>query len=125
VHDNVGNGVWCDAGCSGGFTVAGNKIVRNTYGGIRYENSDTWALIEDNIVKRNNTSDSRGRGGIVINSAQNAVVSSNTIRNNRHAGVVIGGRRRPIASVLVTNNVLEGNPVIRCSYSGVLCSGNL
>jgi hypothetical protein len=84
-HDNVGNGVWCDVGCDrtsspNGFWVHGADLSGNTGGGVRYENAETNALIEDNHVWGNATS--KNRGGVSVRDAQNAV-----IRNNIFAGV--------------------------------------
>jgi hypothetical protein len=87
VHDNQGNGIWCDeychdsAGQPNGFWVHDNLVVDNGRAGIRYENvgdvADAGeALIENNEVHGNSLD--AARGGISVRDAQNA-----TIQNNR------------------------------------------
>jgi hypothetical protein len=75
----------CAVGCDrtsspNGFWVHGADLSGNTGGGVRYENAETNALIEDNHVWGNATS--KNRGGVSVRDAQNAV-----IRNNIFAGV--------------------------------------
>jgi hypothetical protein len=69
VHDNQGNGLWCDEGCvdasnmPNGFWVHDNLVVNNARAGIRYERSPVVAdgvhasspsaLIENNEVHGN------------------------------------------------------------------------
>ena len=54
VHDEQGNGIWCDVGCDSdpggatGFRVYDSVVVGSGRAGIRYENSATKAVIEDN-----------------------------------------------------------------------------
>jgi hypothetical protein len=57
-HDNTGNGLWCDQSCvqgnaslfPNGFWVHDIAAEGNVGGGIRYENSTSKGLIEDNVV---------------------------------------------------------------------------
>jgi hypothetical protein len=64
IHDNQGNGLWCDNFCRdsdshlNGFWVHENLVVNNGRAGIRYENvgevADAGkALIENNEVHGN------------------------------------------------------------------------
>ena len=81
VHDEQGNGIWCDVGCDSdpggatGFWVYDSVVVDSGRAGIRYENSATQALIEYNEIHGNGVVERRG--GVDIRDAQNA-----TVRNN-------------------------------------------
>jgi hypothetical protein len=97
VHDNQGNGLWCDEFCHdsvlGTFTITGNLVVNNGRAGIRWERvgdvADAGeALIENNEVHGN--SPDAVRGGISVRDAQNA-----TIQNNRFGAVTIAGVAYP------------------------------
>jgi hypothetical protein len=87
VHDEQGNGLWCDVGCknsdrymtdacptesTGCFWVHDSVVVNNDRAGIRYENSTSEALFENNEIHAN-ASDVK-RGGIDIRDAQDAWV---------------------------------------------------
>ena len=102
VHDNQGNGLWCDVGCKNdparehGFWAHDNLTVNNGRSGIRYESSPpdlatgvhqtadplelyspgTTALIEGNEVHGNSYDDNRG--GISAVDTQNALIRDNS-----------------------------------------------
>jgi hypothetical protein len=88
VHDEQGNGIWCDVGCDNdpasglddGFWVHDSVVVKSDRAGIRYENSANEALIEDNELHGNGAIERRG--GVDIRDAQNALVRNNTFGNN-------------------------------------------
>src|SRR5215217_5729573 len=86
IHDNQGNGIWCDVFCRdseshlNGFWVHENLVVNNGRAGIRFERvgdvADAGeALIENNEIHQNSLELSRG--GIDIRDAQNALVRNN------------------------------------------------
>jgi hypothetical protein len=81
VHDEQGNGLWCDVGCSNdparenGFWVHDSVVVDSGRAGIRYENSPNQALFEHNEIHGNGTKERRG--GIDIRDSQNATVEAN------------------------------------------------
>ena len=81
MHDEQGNGLWCDVGCSNdpgrenGFWVHESVVVDSGRAGIRYENSSNTALFQRNEV-HDNGSDAT-RGGIDIRDSQNATVEAN------------------------------------------------
>jgi hypothetical protein len=145
VHDNGGNGLWCDVGCSdasnmaNGFWVHDNLIVDNKRAGVRFENSPTQALIEDNRL-HGNSYDER-RGGISIRDSRNALVRDNVLGAATVAGVsyrtnseriAVGasdsGRadRTNLQNVDIVNNVLNGEVMVGCELPDkiVACSGN-
>ena len=92
VHNEQGNGLWCDVGCkndsvrANGFWAHHNLTVDNGRSGIRYESapnnlasgvhaSEPTALIEENEVHGN--SYGARRGGISVLDAQNALIRAN------------------------------------------------
>jgi hypothetical protein len=105
VHDEQGNGLWCDVGCKddparqNGFWVHDNLTVDNGRSGIRYESSpdglatgvhasEPTALIEGNEVHGNSYGDNRG--GISAADAQNALIRRNVFGAKTIAGVAYG-----------------------------------
>jgi len=102
VHDEQGNGLWCDVGCkndparANGFWVHDNLTVDNSRSGIRYESSpkdlasgvhasEPTALIEGNEVHGN--SYGANRGGISAADTQNASIRANVFGAKTIAGV--------------------------------------
>ena len=102
VHDEQGNGLWCDVGCKddparqNGFWVHDNLTVDNARSGIRYESSprdlapgvhasEPTALIERNEVYGN--SYGAGNGGISAQDTQNALIRANVFGEATIAGV--------------------------------------
>jgi hypothetical protein len=100
VHEEQGNGLWCDVGCkdsartdmtprcsTGCFWVHDSVVVNNDRAGIRYENSSSEALFENNEIHGNGL-DAK-RGGIDIRDAQDAWVGPNN--NFGRATITIDG----------------------------------
>src|SRR5215207_7288541 len=138
IHDNQGNGLWCDVFCHdsadhpNGFWVHDNLVVNNARAGIRFERvgdaADAGeALIENNEVHQNSLELSRG--GIDIRDAQNALVRNNvfgatTIADVAYlpnaSGVAIratdsGRSDRPdLFNVDIVANVLNGEVIKGC-----------
>ena len=148
VHDNQGNGIWCDEFCHdsalGTFTITGNLVVNNGRAGIRWERvgdvADAGeALIENNEVHGN--SPDAVRGGISVRDSQNA-----TIQNNRFGAVTIAGVAYPpnsgnvaiiardsgrtdrpdLFNIDIINNILNGETIKGCESPDeiVYCSNN-
>ena len=138
IHDNQGNGLWCDEFCHdsdshpNGFWVHDNLIVNNGRAGIRFERvgdvADAGeALIENNEIHQNSLELSRG--GIDIRDAQNALVRNNVFGAKTIAdvtylpnseGVAIratdsGRSDRPdLFNVDIVANVLNGEVIKGC-----------
>ena len=136
VHENQGNGLWCDEYCQdsashpNGFWVHDNLVVNNGRAGIRFErvgevSTAGEALIENNEVHQNSLKLSRG--GIDIRDAQNALVRNNvfgakTIANVAYSpntnGVAIratdsGRADRPdLRNVDIVGNELNGETIV-------------
>jgi hypothetical protein len=103
VHDEQGNGLWCDVGCKNdsargdkGFWAHDNLTVDNARSGIRYESSprdlapgvhasEPTALIEGNEVHGNSYGENRG--GISAADTQNALIRNNVFGATTIAGV--------------------------------------
>jgi hypothetical protein len=148
IHDNQGNGIWCDEFCHdsdshlNGFWVHENLVVDNGRAGIRWEKvgdvADAGeALIENNEVHGN--SPDAARGGISVRDAQNATIQNNsfgaaTIANVAYSpnanGVAIratdsGRSDRPdLFNVDIVGNVLNGEVIKGCEQPDeiVYCS---
>jgi hypothetical protein len=138
VHDNQGNGLWCDVYCHdslehpNGFWVHDNLVVDNGRAGIRFEEvgevADSGeALIENNEVHQN--SQEFSRGGIEIRDARNALVRNNVFGAKSIAEVAYlpnasglairatdsGRSDRPdLRNVDIGANVLNGETIVGC-----------
>jgi hypothetical protein len=150
VHDNQGNGLWCDEFCHdseshlNGFWVHHNLVVKSGGAGIRFERvgevTDAGeALIENNEVHGNSLKLSRG--GIDIRDAQNALVRNNVFGAKTIAGVAYPRNRDRMAiratdsgrsdrpnlfNVDIVGNVLNGEVIKGCEKPDTIveCSGN-
>ncbi len=138
IHDNQGNGLWCDVFCRdseshlNGFWVHENHVVNNGRAGIRFEEVGDVvdageALIENNEVHGNSTG--AVRGGVSLHDAQNALVRNNVFGATIIAdvaylpnfeGVAIratdsGRSDRPdLWNVDIVDNVLNGEVIKGC-----------
>jgi hypothetical protein len=138
IHDNQGNGIWCDEFCHdsvdhpNGFWIHDNLVVNNDRAGIRFERvgevADAGeALIENNEVHQNSLELSRS--GIDIRDAQNALVRNNVFGGKSIAevtylpnasGVAIratdsGRSDRPdLWNVDIVDNVVNGEIIKGC-----------
>ena len=138
VHDNQGNGLWCDQFCRdsashpNGFWVHDNLVVNNGRAGIRFERvgdvADAGeALVENNEVHGNSFGEVRG--GVSIHDAQNALVRGNVFGATVVAGVAYlpnsggvairatdsGRADRPdLWNADIVDNVLNGEVIKGC-----------
>jgi len=161
VHEEQGNGLWCDVGCknsarttmtpkcpTGCFWVYDSVVVNSGRAGIRYENSASEALFENNEIHGNGKTE--WRGGIDIRDSQNATVVNNNFGpatitidgvevNYKVNGNRIGVRatdsgrsdRVNLSKVKVENNNfglpdsnMNRDRIVTCSGQVVVCSGN-
>jgi len=103
VHDNPGNGIWCDHGCANagssmpnGFWVHDNLVVNNGRWGVRMEfsprvkdgvhSSQPTALIENNSIHANGYEGTHF-GGASMWDAQNTTFRNNVFGPKTVAGV--------------------------------------
>ena len=138
IHDNQGNGLWCDVFCqdsddhSNGFWVHENLVVNNGRAGIRFERvgdvADAGeALIENNEVHGN--SPDAARGGISVRDAQNATIHNNRFGAATIAGVAYSPNSRNVAinasdsgrtdrpdlfNIDIADNILNGEVIKGC-----------
>ena len=138
IHDNQGNGLWCDVFCHdsadhlNGFWVHDNLVVNNGRAGIRFEEvgevADAGeALIENNEVHGNSTD--AVRGGVSIHDAQNALVRNNVfgatiiadvayLPNSEGVAIRATDSGRPdrpdLFNVDIVGNVLNGEVIKGC-----------
>ena len=142
VHDEQGNGIWCDVGCkesAGDFYVHDSVVVGSGRAGIRYENSPTGAVIANNWIHGNGVAERRG--GVDIRDSQNALVTGNVFGaatidgksypvNKDKIGVraTDSGRsdRVNLAGVQIRNNFMRTEGIKGCELPDtiVACSGN-
>lgn len=145
VHENIGNGIWCDVDC-GAFEATGNEVYGNTRKGIFYEVSRGPALIAENIVTFNNCSPdywpepepacdlpdggfgpqsaAAPGGGIATNSALGVTIRDNVVEGNEGAGIAIRDDGRPYDAPLaieIRDNDLRGDELKGCDLEGVTC----
>src|SRR5215212_6499195 len=142
VHDEQGNGLWCDHGCdsdpggAAGFWVYKSVVVNSDRAGIRYENSANQAVFQDNELHGNGRVERRG--GIDIRDSQNAQVENNNFGPATIAGVTypangdrIGVRatdsgrsdRVDLSNIDVVDNNMNGDRTVSCGGQ-VACSNN-
>jgi hypothetical protein len=139
VHDNLGNGVWCDVQC-GDYTVTDNTILRNSRKGVHYEKSGEsdelvkyvgFATITGNVIRGNGW---EGRehsdAGVAVISSKNVLIAGNTFGEQDKGWAVqvrqdgrLSGEKHGwvISNVTIRNNTLNGDRIIGCDLSGVTC----
>src|SRR5215216_3592967 len=152
VHDEQGNGLWCDVGCSDdpargtkGYYVHDSVVVNNGRGGIRYENSMSTAWFENNELHGNGRTERRG--GVDIRDSQHATVKSNVFggatfsfispenkavtvtypQNGERIGIraTDSGRsdRVDLKEVVVRDNLMNNERIVTCG-GPVACINN-
>ena len=139
IHDNIGNGVWCDVQC-GDYTVVDNRIVFNSRKGVHYEKSGESdeevlfvgsAYIARNIIQNNGWGmREHGDAGIRGNSSKNMLIVDNIFGGNvfkngikiSQDGRLSGDRHGWIVSnVVIRRNTMNGDEIKGCDLSGVSC----
>jgi Right handed beta helix region len=140
VHDNQGNGIWCDNECKDAtqgpfsvFHVNSNLVVDNGREGIRWERVGSEAnhgeaLIENNEVYGNGRLETRA--GISARDAQDALIRQNYFWNNSGGAIRAsdsGRTDRPnLLNIDIVNNTLYGGQITGCELPDeiVYCFGN-
>jgi hypothetical protein len=140
IHDNLGNGVWCDQQC-GDFTVIDNRIIHNSRKGVHYEKSGESdlqgitfigaAYIARNVVQGNGW---EGRqyadAGIAAVSSKNILIEDNVLGGNAFAnGIKIIQDDRltgdahgwVVSNVVIGSNAMNGDEIDGCNLGGVTC----
>jgi hypothetical protein len=141
IHDNIGNGVWCDGNC-GDLDVVDNVITGNTRKGVFYEKSGGshirgvsytgFATIRGNVIQRNNLEGSEtAHAGISIIASRNVLVVGNTFGDNADQAIHIRNDDarlhddKPgfvVGNVTAGANDLNGERIVGCDLPGVTCS---
>jgi hypothetical protein len=116
VHDNIGNGIWCDVACGKGgpMNVLANRAVHNTLDGIHME----WSQGADATLKGNYVRQS-GRFGIHIAQFGFASVLNNDIDGSRKSGISFDSSKRGEARGLSDGNRSDG--ITGCNLRYVTC----
>jgi hypothetical protein len=147
VHENQGNGIWCDVYCTdqtsalfSSFLARYNLVVDNGRAGIRWERIGDFggaaqansgeAIIENNDLYGNGTDTTRG--AIDIRDAQDALVQYNYFGSNWGAPAIratdSGRSDRPdLDNIDIVNNILNREQLKGCELPDniVFCSGNI
>jgi hypothetical protein len=147
VHENQGNGIWCDVYCTdqtsalfSSFLARYNLVVDNGRAGIRWERIGDFggasqansgeAIIENNELYGNGTDTTRG--AIDIRDAQDALVRNNYFGTNSGAPAIratdSGRSDRPdLDNIDIVNNILNREQLKGCELPDniVFCSGNI
>jgi hypothetical protein len=147
VHDNQGNGIWCDVYCTdqtsaqfSSFHAKFNLVVNNGRAGIRWERIGDFggashansgeAIIENNELYGNGKDTTRG--AIDIRDAQDATVQNNYFRSNWGAPAIratdSGRSDRPdLDNIDIVNNILNREQLKGCELPDniVFCLGNI
>ena len=140
IHDNVGNGLWCDVQC-GDYTVVDNRIAHNSRKGIHYEKSGGsdfqgitfvgTAYIARNVIQGNGW---EGRlhadAGITAVSSKNMLIEDNVFGGNAYAnGITIVQDNRLtgdahgwiVSDIVIGPNQMNGDQVQGCDLDDVTC----
>jgi Right handed beta helix region len=127
VHDNVGNGLWCDVDCQGDL-FEGNRVEFNTRAGIHYEISLGLGVIRGNVANFNNTSGNNPSAGLYTNSSEHVLIENNQAIGNIFHDINVRDDSReysaPFAITVRNNDVTPSGEVDGCTIAGVVCSGN-
>jgi parallel beta-helix repeat protein len=154
VHNNPGNGIWCDVGCQAvanqpnGFYVHGNVVGRNGRHGIFYENAPKPSINPgDPTVKsliQNNTVYGNGKSGISVSDSPFGTVYSNTLgktvagvtdHNAGRDGIEMHSSNDPDRGTqhdaLIRGNTMKGESIAGtgagnggCGDNGNVCTNN-
>jgi hypothetical protein len=139
IHDQPGNGIWCDHCKYGSWVIEGNRFVHNGNHAVQWEMSGGWtsddrALVRNNTFRKNGwRTDRFAPGGVIISTANDIIVEGNTFggqaANGAYAVYILFGASRnapqPDArGVVVQNNALNGDPLEGCGLTGVTCTDN-
>ena len=116
VSGNGEYGLYLQASFPGGSRVTIRRCVirNNGLAGVHMAQSANGVLIEDSVIKGNNTSASVTSAGIVINDADDTTVRGNDMAFNGVADIYVLG----------DNNVIVDN-IISCPTSIVLVGGSI
>jgi len=144
IHDNLGNGVWCDVQCIGTFLIESNVVSSNSRKGVHYEKSGAsdeyisgrvvqgQAIIRGNIVTDNGWEgrEHAADGGISAVSSRNMLIENNITSGNGRGGVFLRTDGRlsgdkhgwQMQAMVRSNDAADG--VGNCSEPLVECVNN-
>jgi parallel beta-helix repeat protein len=130
IHHNYWHGIWCDLK-GGPIVVTGNRIDNNGKSGIKYEickgpgSKISYNSVVHNGYLKKDSSDLKGRVGILLQSAQSVEVTNNIVQDNRGHGIYAkDGNRQKTSGVFIHHNSLRNDSVGGCKISGVKCKAN-
>ena len=139
IHDQRGNGIWCDHCKYGSWDIHDNLFEHNGNHAIQWEMSGGWteadrARVRNNIFRNNGwQTDRTGPGGIIVSTANDIVIEGNTFDGQGANGayavyILFGAGRNPpqpdARGVIVQDNTLNGDPIVGCEIAGTTCNNN-
>jgi hypothetical protein len=89
IHDNVGDGLWCDGACGNGL-YENNIVVNNAHNGIAHEISRAWTM-RNNVIIANGfgtATHAMHGAGVIVNESDNVEIESNIVANN-YKGIIL------------------------------------
>lgn len=117
IHDNLGEGLWCDIDCVNSI-YENNTVGNNAGGGIAYEISYR-AVIRNNVVRNNGMPSSTWLWGaqILVQNSRDVEIYGNTVEvaPDRGNGIGIIQQNRGSGSLgphIATNNYVHNNVII-------------
>ncbi|HLK47706.1 MAG TPA: right-handed parallel beta-helix repeat-containing protein [Bryobacteraceae bacterium] len=125
IHDNTGEGLWCDVDCIDSV-YEGNTVFNNSAGGMAYEIS-YGAVIRNNIVRDNGARDASWLWGaqIVVQNSRGVEIYGNTVEvapdRGNGIGIIQQNRGSGVQGPHISaNNYVHHNTIIhRRSPQGV------
>jgi len=133
IHDNLGNGVWCDVQC-GDYTVIDNRIIHNYRKGVHYEKSGESdfngisfvgsAYIARNVVQGNGWEEAGlANAGIMAVSSKNILIEDNVLGDNNSVGIRVHQDDRLsgdkhgwfVSNVVILDNRMNGDEIDGCN----------
>jgi len=129
IHDQPGNGIWCDFCKYGSWHIEDNRFVNNGNHAIQWEMSGGWteddrALVQNNVFHDNGWQTGKtGPGGIIVSTANDILIEDNTFDGQADLGayavyILFSANRDPpqpdSLGVVVRNNSLNGDAILGC-----------
>ncbi len=117
IHDNIGEGLWCDIDCLNNL-YENNAVVNNTGGGIAYEIS-YGAVIRNNVVRGNGLPNATWlwEAQILVQNSRDVEIYGNTVdvAPDRGNGIGIIQQNRGSGALgphIAANNYVHHNVII-------------
>jgi hypothetical protein len=134
IHDQPGNGIWCDFCKFGHWDIHDNIFQHNGNHAIQWEMSGGWSSTDSAHVYNNTFIDNGWQtdkfrpGGVIISTANDILFENNVFQglNTWGISVIYTASRNPpqpdSRGVVIRNNTMNGDTITGCDLAGVSCS---